>query len=224
MSYITLDEATAFARTLIKEATESDRLLFREWIFQGLMELGVSMAQVKVCTIEAKENRLRLPEDALPRGIKNIALYSGNNEVRYTYNEGVKRIHANDNTLQNAGTYDPKFGSLVEISMDDYYIHLSSLGDTVTHAKIRYYSLPVDEQGQPKIDKDLRLALALFVRYCWEMRNNDNQSAIDQAYKQWIKERNSKRGKRKMPSELEMQAIERYWLTMLPNFNHSKRF
>ena len=106
--------------------------------------------------------------------------------------------------------------------MDGYYVHLSDIGKSVDTVKFRYYKLPKDEAGQPMIPERLRLAAALFVRWCWEMRLGDNQSGEQNAYNRWRAERDARRGEMKMPEPVEMKAIERYWVSMLPNFNHNR--
>lgn len=203
---VSLEEVVAEASTYIGEVTDAERNMMRQWVFRALNLIGPSRDNVKVCTIKPKDLSFTLPDDCIGSSyVIDIALYDSNGEVAFTYEDGVKRIH--------------NLGGGIDISMDGKYINMSSEAKAVAYAKIRYFSLPVNVQGELMITEDAVFAIVCFIRYAWAMRKNDNRSQIDQDRTTWIGEMQRVKANRKMPSELEATHILKRWASLIPALN-----
>lgn len=212
--FVPLDQVTAEAMTVIGDADNKDRLIFRQWVYRALREIGVGKQNVEVCNLYPKDLSMQKPDDCT--SIIDIALFDvNNNEMLYKYHSGASRIHQNRNTYAADGTYSPSVGSIIDLSEDDYYIHLGSNASEVAYAKIRYFKFPVDEDGLPKIPEDQVFAITMFIRYMWSMRKNDNRSEIDQNRYTWLSEKAAAKARSKMPSMLEGKQIAKTWMSMI---------
>jgi hypothetical protein len=212
--FVPLNQVTAEAASIIKGSTEKDRLLFKQWVYRGLREIGPGKQNIDVCTLYPVDLSFKKPEDCA--SIIDVALFSSTGEeLKYTYRFGKSRIHRSRNSYINDGVYSLSVDALVDVSEDDFYIHMGSNGNTVDKAVVRYFKFPIDEEGMPKIPEDQVFALMLFIRYMWAMRDNDNRSEIEQNYNMWLRERDRAKSRNKMPSMLEGKQIAKNWMSLI---------
>lgn len=211
--FVPLDQVTAEAASLIGAAETKDRLLFKQWVYTALREIGVGKQNIDTCILYPKDFSFTKPQDMT--STIDIALYNSSNaELNYKYNSGRVRIHQ---SKTQSSTSD-----LVDLSEDDFYFHLGSNGSDVAYARIRYFKFPVDDDGLPKIPEDQVFAIMMYIRYAWSMRKNDNRSEIDQNRQTWLAERDRAKSRNKMPSMLEGKQIAKEWMSMIqkPFFNN----
>lgn len=219
MRFLDINEVTARVALTIGTSTPQDRLIFRTWVVDALRDIGPDSAWVKVCTLYPQNRTFRKPEDIT--SIIDIALYdSSGTELVYNFNTASTRIHTDRNTLYNEDNIQV-LSTRLDLSEDAYYLHMSSNGDGVAYAFIRYFAMPVDRDGMPLVREDNMIAFITYCRWMWAMRKNDNRSEIAQNYDMWLRERDRVKGRNKMPSMVESKQIMASWMNLLtnPTFN-----
>lgn len=162
--FISIDEVVDNAKTIILDADDKSHLLMRQWVYLGVKQIGVSLDNIEVCTLNAHDGSFRKPDNFLI--VDDIALYDdSDNEYQMNYRGPGTRIHK---------ATEPLTPAPIDLSEDDYYFHMGSSGcEYVTKAVIRYYALPLDEYGDVKIAERYLLALMFFLKFMWDTRQNN---------------------------------------------------
>lgn len=205
--FLSLDEIVAEAMTIVPGASSEDFLLAKQWAYTALREIGPSSDYINVATLYPDNLSLAKPDDYY-KAI-DLALYSGipdsGTEIPYSFRSGKHRIHQ----------YGPNVRNIVEVSESSDFFHLSSNADHVTYAVLRYFTLPVDHNGQPMFPEHCRLAVMLFIRYMWAVRHGERDWPL---HKQaWDEARNAARSRSKLPNGMQYRQFAREWITMIPN-------
>lgn len=212
--FLTVDEVVANAMTFIKDATDANRLIMKQWVYLGMREIGPSLSDIETCSVLPTDLSIRKPDNFLHA--KGLALYNSiGQELSFRYKGAGKRIHTG-NTNDSVRPID--------VSEDDHYFHLGTNGDAVATALIKYYGLPLTFDGQIKIPEHATLPLVMFIRFSMSLWNNTNRSEIDQNRTIWESERRKARGRQKMPSMLAGEAIAETWNSMILKINDVKNF
>lgn len=217
---IPLKEATAFAMSTIATATDEDRNIFGAWICESIKIIGPNRQWLQECILYPEDGSMRKPREM--SNVVDIALYDSSNcELIFTYHPDTpSRIHIDRFQIHDITVQNQAFNR-IDLSEDAFYFNLGDPQNRVSYAKIRYFAIPTDGNGDLLIPDLYRLPLAIFCRYMWSMRKNDNRSEIDQNYSMWLKESDRVRGRMKMPNQLEARAIASAWLNL---FNTAKLF
>jgi len=214
--FVTIDEVVNEASTYIGEATDVERLIMRQWVYRALNLIGPADENIKVCDIDVCDYAAVIPQDCMGLSyILDLALKDAEgNDIPYKYESGAKRIHQPLFT----DSIPQEIPRQTEVSVDNKTIILSN-NPAVKKVKIRYFSLPVDSNGDLMITEDMVFAIVCFIRMAWAMRKNDNRSQIEQDRQTWLGELQRVKANRKMPSELEMRDIVKKWMTLIPALN-----
>lgn len=212
----TLEEVVDTATLICKGATDEDRLIFRQWAWLGLMQIGPTTHWVKTCRIDAKNLSIRKPKDYASKIA--VALYdSSDQELRYEFFGEGARVHTDRQTVHSSTSQEQVTG-LITLSEDSYYFHLGTFGDRVSYAQIRYLALPVDSNGLIMIPEDNILAVTMFIRWHWAMRQRENQAEIELARDTWFKEKDRIYGDNKMPSYFDAKEFGKKWLSLINGY------
>lgn len=222
MNYVTLDETVALARTTIATADEFDEVLMRQWVWEGLQDVGISEDSIEVCTLKPKNLIARKPENC--RSLIDIALYDVNgNYFQHAFRSGKKRIYPNTNLpliIENSTGYC--IGPVVDVSDDRDSIILGTNGADVASIMVRYFSYPIDKNGLPMIREDEKMALVYFVRFMWSLRKNDNRSEIEQNRSMWMLESDRARARKKQITNEQVKTIVKRWMSLIPSTNFTR--
>lgn len=217
--FLGVDEVIAEAMSIIPGSSKSEKLLARQWSYTALREIGPSKDHVQVSTIYP--SNLKLPKPDAMISALDLALYdSNNNELYYNYRSGKSRIHTKRHASAQADSSQSD-GFAIEVSEDDGYFNLSSNGDSVAYAIVRYFEFPIDENGLPKIHEKQKFAVMMYIRYCWTLRKDLSRLEQDQSERRWTIACNKARARGKMLSGMEYDAIAKSWMSMInkPNFD-----
>lgn len=223
MNYITIDMLIARAQTTIPTSDAMDRNIWREWVWMGLQDLGISDEDVRTIVIYPKDGLAKKPDDM--RSMIDLALYDASgNQLTHKFRTGGKRIHQ-DQRVYDA--YGITTGGLtnevpVDVSEDRWNIILGTNGDHVTNIIIRYFSYPIDpETNLPLIREDETMALVYFIRFMHAMRKDENRSEIAEKQRMWYQESDRVKARKKMESVTPEKArsIMRNWMRMIPSYN-----
>lgn len=208
--FINLDAVIATAKSIIGEADELDRSLFRQWVWLALKEIGPTNDHVDVCTLPVHNLRLKKPSDYFKP--IDIALFTANDsEVKYRYKgPHAERIH---NDSDNSLVY---LTSAVDLSEDRDYFHLGSEArNLVTYAKLRYYQFPIDDQGNPLVPEEHELAVAFFIAYLFGVRMKEAATQQQLAKARWDEARQNAVGDANMPHMISGTQIAKDWNSMI---------
>lgn len=217
--FLTLEEIVAEAMSIIPGATSDDELFARPWAYIALRQIGPNRDYIDVCELYPEDLTFKKPDDF--QRVLDIALFDASgNELVNKYRFGGQRIHKrySSGTQTTVGSGQDLS---IEISEDDHFFYMSSNGSAVSVAKLRYFRLPVDAEGFPQFPEDTRLAVMLFIRYMWSLKNMmPDVNALKMA---WEEARNAARSSNKVLNGLELKQIAKEWISMLPN-NKFDRF
>jgi len=206
--YVSINEVVASAMTILPGATDSEKVFMRHWAVLGNRELGLSKDNLITETINVQDLTMRKPENLL--SIDDFGLYSADGkEYAHTFVGLGKRVHLDRDEIDGSTKYT------IDVTEDGDFLHLSSNGSVVNRIKLRYYSIPIDDFGDPLILERKRLAISFFLSYMWAIRQGDNQAAIDRAEFRWLREAAKQRSKNKMPSVKEAQSIAKWYLSLI---------
>lgn len=219
--FLTLDEITAEAMSIVPGATSEEQLYARQWAYSALRELGPSDANIEVSVLYPENFKMMKPE-AFHMAIDLGLFDSTGREILHTYKRGKSRVHQPQNEYLNNGIYAPEIGSFIEVSEDAYSFNLSSNSENVAYAKLRYFKFPVDENNNPMFPEHTRHAVMMYVRYLWALRMGDQQF---KSYEDsWKVARAEARGMNKRINGLLYKKLAREWMSMIPNFNNMNSF
>jgi hypothetical protein len=213
MNFVPLRSTTAGAMAIIGTATDEDRNLFNYWSQEAIKTIGPNQSWVMECRIENEDNSLRKPEAMYK--VVSIALYnSAGSEIPYQYHPMANgRIHTDRFATHNVTVQEGYVGR-VDLSDDAFYYNIGDPSNQVDYALIRYLAVPTDGTGDLLIPDIYTTPIALYCRWMWSMRKNDNRSEIDQNYSMWLKECDRVRGKMKLPDKITAESIAGAWLTI----------
>ena len=214
MNYISIDTVIARAQTTIPQSDTMDRNIWREWVWMGLQDLGISDEDVKSVVLYPHEGLAKKPTDM--RVMIDLNLYdAAGNQKPHRFRTGGYRLY--DDTRIQTLTEIP-----VDVSEDRWNIILGTNGDDVAKVVIRYFSYPIDpETNLPLIREDETMALTYFIRFMWAMRKDDNRSEIAEKQRMWYMESDRIRARKKMESLTPEKAktIMKSWMRLIPDFN-----
>ena len=221
--FVSVDETINTALSFIEAADTMDRVIFRQWAYLALRQIGPSKAWVKDATLYPEDYVLRKPDDCYK--LIDVALFTeANQELDYAFRGQGTRIHNNRRLLNVVNTTNP-ITQVIDLSEDAIYLHLGTsvtqASSLVAYAKISYLQLPVDENGQPMIPESQVMAIAMFIVWRWTAKQRENVSESALAKQDWIEHRNMAKSLNRLPSQLEGTEIARKWMTMLPNFTRT---
>lgn len=213
VALVPIEQVVSTAMSVLEKADTADRAYFKEWVYLGLLEIGPNLAWYAEATLYPDTFTLKKP-DGFHSAI-DLGLYdSSKNELKYVYRGMGTRIHASDNSLLNAAAYAPTQGAPIDVSEDEYYFHLGTNSTQVSYAVVKYWQIPLDENGDLLIPEMDIMALVQFLRYMWYMRKDDKTGMAMQK-NSWIAARNEARGAHRTPSMLVGGEIARSWNSMI---------
>jgi hypothetical protein len=205
----TIDEVVALAASRIPKSTEEDWNIFKYWAYIAEEKIGPSDWVIKAEDItEQKDGTFCKPSDHV-RTI-DLAFFSGGKEVKYRFDNGKQKIHSSDAFSSN----------ILHAYEDNSFIHTGN--GEVDCMTIKYYSCPIDDDGNPLIPRWHIDAIAVYIEYNWELAGNFIAKA-GHLYNRWLWAAKNARGKNKMPSVAKANDIVSDWMSMVAgNINKYK--
>lgn len=214
MNYISIDMLIARAQTTISGADSMDKNIWREWVWMGLQDLGISDEDVKSIVLYPKDGIAKKPDDM--RVMIDMKLVdSANNQLSHKFRTGGYRLYEDDRI---EGIHEIP----VDVSEDRFNYILGTNASSVNKIVIRYFAYPIDPETKlPLIREDETMALIYFIRFMWAMRKDDNRSEIAEKQRMWFMESDRVKARKKMESLTPEKAksIMRNWMRMIPDYN-----
>lgn len=215
MNYLSIDEIVATAETVIPKATTEDKLIWRNWTWLALQDLGISDEDIKSATLYPKNGLCKKPDDFRVL-VDLVCVDSANAQLVHKFRtKGHRLYYDTRNDLQITS------GIPVDVSEDRFNFILGTNADDVAALNIRYFAYPIDKKtGLPMIREDEVMAIIYFIRYMWAMRKDDNRSEIQEKQVAWFRESDRVRARKKMTSLTEEKAksIGKSWMRLIPSW------
>lgn len=212
--FLSLEEIVAEASSLVKGAGAEERLLFKQWAWRGLRDIGPTNDNIDVVTLYPEDLVLRKP-DNYNKAI-SIALYDASgNELFNNYRSGKYRIHQSRNVFVKDGIYRPEIDASISISEDENFYYLGSNGSNVAYALLRYFKLPVNDDGEPVFPEHTAKAVTMFILYYWAIREGLDELNAKDRYKE---ARAEARAQGKINGLL-FKQLGKEWNSMIQKYN-----
>lgn len=216
-----IDTASVIAEAMEVLACENDRdeLIFRNWIYRAVRELGSNRLTVKKVYIPVEDLSIQKPCDYM--SLVDLDLYD-HTDALVKYNmHSAKQHDANDNYQTN----------LIKVSESDYCFDLSSLATDVCKAEMSYCALGIDDNGELILRENEVPALLAYIEYNYYKRARNSgrngreypHSEVQAALNRWEGLRDYTKAAAKIPTSVEAERIGRLWNTRVVNHQRKRR-
>ncbi|KKN46954.1 hypothetical protein LCGC14_0667780 [marine sediment metagenome] len=204
--FITIDEVVASAAAIAKGATDQERHLMRQWVYDGNAEVGFSKLNMKVSKqLELDDYSTAKPLDHV-RTLE-LALYDSNDREMMTRFKGYGKNEDFDVGVARTHEDVREVISIINITEDNDFFHTEQFdNETPEDAYIitKYLAVPVDDNGWPLIPASSKLSVMLYVKWMLALRE-DKDSRIEE--KQWRVAKAAAYGKLQTPDIYEAREI-----------------
>ena len=205
--YATIDEVVALAASQLKDITRADRRLMRGWAWRAIEQIGPVEWLSKLVKLTDIENlSVRKPDDWL--ATKAIALFSNDTEIQHIYTSS-KKTHQHDNATSAA----------VYVNEDANFIYMDSTASNVDCVHLEYYTIPIDENGEPLIPRVYLTPIESYLLFLYWRKTSQNMGMIGMLKNDWLMQRRNARAKMKMPNMQLGKEIMTQWTTMIPRIS-----
>jgi len=201
--FINVSAVIAEASSVIKTFTEQEKALARQWAYTAVRKIGLGKLDIK--------NSDEIPvvdwSAEKPAGLAStidIALFDSSDREIVTSFKGRSQ-HDVEGSLSRTHQDIRNIGLAIQVTEDDTYFNIEEFSDDAPaniYMKVRYYSYPVDLEGYPKIQETHTLAVMMYIRWMWVMREGKSLGAEQLAREVWLREAAAAYGRMKTPSRL----------------------
>ncbi len=209
--------AEIYSRLDIKDTR--DEAVFYNWIYSGIRELGSnSLDIVSECV---KPVDCCIPKPCDYGALVELVLLDGHGSTPF--------VMTNTGAKTDRGDYYSTANSVIYVSEDDDKFNLSSNGKGIKEVEIRYYSLPINDEGLPFVRENIKEAIIAFCEYLWMKRQRSRRrkeipmSEVDWYKNNWETEKRTAKGRIKMVNPVVLQSIVKRWVTTIPKWKTMNR-
>ena len=208
--FISINALVAEAASTIKNFSEQEKQLARQWAYTGLRKIGFNKLDVKT------SDKLYLTDWSVEKptdmgNLIDLALFdSAGKEIVIKYKGRAQ--NSVDGTTARIHEDVRQYKGALHVSEDDTYFNVEEFADdtpTGVYLVARYYAYPVDDNGFPKIPETHTLALIMYIRWMYAMRDGKNLGAEQMARENWLREAAAARGRMNTPTQLEAKETAR---------------
>lgn len=209
--YINVDEVVANASTFIEEMSDELALMMRQWVWMALRDIGPNYNDIETAEIEIIGNSAAKPPNMIGNFI-DLGVYSAEgHEIKYKYNFDGGPSHE-DKVIRKA----------IDIYEDAGFIHFSDFSLTPDYIIAKYYRMPLDECGLPKVPESYLNAVVAYLKFCYYYRQGNRSDMIVISRNHWLDERAKVRSKNKSVAGIRAKQIEKEWMTIIPKVNRRR--
>ena len=214
--FITIDALVAEASSTIKNVTQQEQQLMLTWAYTALRKIGFGRLDIKTsANLTLTDWSATKPSDFAK--LIDLALFdSAGAEIIIKY----KGRAQNDTTGTDARIHEDNrsYIGAIQVSEDDTYFNVEEFSDdapTDVYLVARYYAYPVDADGMPKIPETHTLAIMMYIRWMWSMRERQSLGEQQVAREVWLREAAAAHGRMKTPTMLETKDFARVINSMI---------
>lgn len=203
------------------ENSDKHKVVFYEWAYQALSDIGITTLNLKGSTGTITTNPypyFQIPSDCVH--IDSIAIRKGSSgDVAYPmFDANYWNTVPDDDQTMHDKDYVVGTGEYGRLTFSSTVVD-----DGFTQVLLRYYSVPLDENGSPMIPEYYMGAITTYIEYMYvkSLRHKDRSSVplseIQMFYQQWLSRKADAISRRNKPEKPEIEAAISRWITMLPN-------
>lgn len=214
-----VEEVVAEIFSRLELSDTRDEAVFYNWIFSALRELGSSSLDITSECIKPVD--LCIPKPCNYGGLVQLILSDDKGSVPFVFtNTGAKT---------DRGDYYQNIDRVIYVSEEDNRFVLSSNAKGVENVEIRYYALPVDDEGLPFVRENLKEAVIAFCEFLWIKRQRNRRrkeipmSEVDWFKNQWEISKRTAKGRNKMINPVEAESILRKWVSTIGQYKRLNR-
>lgn len=217
-NYLSIDEViSTIDASLDNEDTRYHRF-YKNWIWRAMQQIGVDKTDIKTVCHDVINFSFDKPCDMVyPIAID--LLDNENNATIYVYKgtDWMKADVRDPSTIQDL-VYSPVF---LGENKTCYFISTNS--EHVKKAQIKYYSYPVDENGEYLVPSSYIEAIIAYIKLeivDQKLHKGDKTAVSLLGFKRdnWMYELRQARQNRKTLDMLTGSAISKAWMSKIPNF------
>ncbi len=209
--YLSIEEVLSEIRIDADNEDSRDDLVFRQWIFRALRQIGYAKNQRKTSPLIAVEDfSFRVPCD-LAEPIQLNLLNSSGGALLFHWSDGkgftgVHHCHLSVSEREDSEMMD-----------------LSTNATGICWAEMDYWAMPVDDNGQPLTAEIFLEAVMAFVEWRWTKRQRKRKpkevsnADVASAKADWTILSQQAHGRSKMPNQMEAEHISRGNISRIPN-------
>lgn len=206
--YIDVDEVIANASTFIEEMSDEMARIMRQWVWMAMRDIGPNYADITVEEIEASGSSVAKPANMIGNFIDLGVYTSSGVEIPYRYNFDGGKVHSDCRTRTRIDIYE-----------DEGFIHFSDFPVSPDYIIAKFYKMPLDDCGMPKVPESHLNAVVAYLKFCYYYRQARDFGMISIAKNHWMDERAKIRGKNKSIAGIRAKQIEKEWLSIIPKMN-----
>jgi hypothetical protein len=226
---ITLEQIVSSAFIALDVDDSRDELVFKEWAWDALREIGPSRVDKKTKCIPITNLCAMKPHDYLYGLDMNILDDSGQIYYYQMAESGILESEQEfKGVIGDSSITVSSTGASIKVSeqKEAFVFSSNALKSGVTKMEITYYGYPVDEYGEPLVEEKMKEAVITYIEYRYLKRERRRRvgtrdlplAEVADARDEWKRQRMAIRGDIKMPDPLSADAIFRRWVTGIPNF------
>jgi hypothetical protein len=232
---ITLEEVVASAFLALDIEDTRDELVFREWAWDALREIGPSRVDRKTECIPVEGLCAMKPHDYLYGLDMNILDCHGNIYYYQMAESGILESEQQNTDVGGSSlsqNVDVGGASIKVAEQKEIFAFSSNAANAgITKIELSYYSYPMDADGEPLIEEKMKEAIISYIEYRHIKRERSRRrgtrdvplAEVVDARDEWKRQRMAMRGDIKMPDPLAADTIFRRWVTGIPNFKRRGR-
>lgn len=211
--YIGIDEVIANASTFIEDISDELSLIMRQWVWMALKDIGPNFSDIQTAELEIVGGSIVKPSDMIGNFI-DLGIYtSEGHEIPYRYNYNNSRTHLDSTRRRTMDIYED-FG----------FLHMSDFDSaTPDYVVAKYFSMPLDDCGMPKIPESYLNAVVAYLKFCYYYRQGNRSDMVMISKNHWMEERLKIRAKNKSVAGLRAEQMVKDWMTHIPRTGR-KRF
>jgi hypothetical protein len=210
--YIDVDEVIANASTFIEDMSDELSLMMRQWVWMALRDIGPNYSDIGIAELEVTGGSAAKPDDMIGNFI-DLGVYTDEgHEIPYRYNYDAGRTHE-----------DNKIRTRIDIYEDFGFVHFSDFPVTPGYILVKYYKMPLDDCGLPKVPESYLNAVVAYLKFCYYYRVGNRSDMIMISKNHWTEERLKIRAKNKSVAGIRAEQMVRDWMTHIPKTSR-KRF
>jgi len=221
---IDVDAVIAEASSVIKNVSEQEKQLMIQWCYTAARKIGSGPQDVRVSEkLFLNDFSAQKPSDL--SSVIDLALFdSADQEIVIKFQGSSEGPDLGDTARIHQDVRSGK--QALQVSEDGTYFNVESFSDDSpgdAYFKTRYYAYPVDDDGMPRIYEECTLAIMMYIRYMWTLRERRSLGEIQEARQTWLSERASAESEIKTPSMLEGREIALGLNSMIHNPDKKSR-
>lgn len=221
-STVSVDEIISSAQINLGLNSDDDRIYMLEWVSEANRAIGLGIHNEMQEIIDI--NDFTFPAPCGMISATQIRLISSSSTSGQRF---ISPFYDNSAFLRKTGDNRSLRGAVtIQLQGNLFVLSNNISSDTFSQAEIKYYGVPLDENDYPLIEEYNKRAIVQYIEYMYIKRQRRRkrgmadsvpQSEVREEYDKYVRLKAEAISKKKQPSKMRMNTINREWNTLLPN-------